>query len=97
MPRPASPCWKALRREASLPSSVFGPVDFWALRRFAAICFSVAIGGSPHEFSTDVGKRPATRAGRRQTLSRRGTVSFCRARICRAGFNLPSPYQRSAG
>jgi hypothetical protein len=35
----------ALRLEAALPSGVFGPVDFLALRRLAASCFSlVGIG-----------------------------------------------------
>ena len=30
------PCLMALRRELFLPAVVFGPVDRWALRRFAA-------------------------------------------------------------
>jgi hypothetical protein len=29
---------------AALPSGVAGPVDFFALRRFASVCFFVAIG-----------------------------------------------------
>ena len=33
-----------VRPTAPLPSGVFGPVQRWALRRFAAICRSVAIG-----------------------------------------------------
>jgi hypothetical protein len=31
-------------QDAALPSGVLGPVDFFALRRFAAICAFVAIG-----------------------------------------------------
>src|SRR5579871_1494752 len=38
------PCLRALRRTAARPAGVRGPVDFNALRRFAAICFWVAMG-----------------------------------------------------
>ncbi len=34
---PLSPCVTALARECSLPDSVFGPVDFSELRRFASV------------------------------------------------------------
>ena len=37
------PCRRALRLDIDLPAAVRGPVDRWALRRFAAICFAVAI------------------------------------------------------
>ena len=41
------PCLIALRLATALPSGVLGPVDFLALRLFAAICFAlVAIYGS---------------------------------------------------
>jgi len=33
----SAPCWRAFIREAALPSSVRGPVDFIAFRRLAAI------------------------------------------------------------
>jgi len=34
------PCLRAFWAERDLPDGVTGPVDFWALRRFAASCFS---------------------------------------------------------
>ena len=40
------PCFRALRREASFPSAVFGPVDFFAFSRLASIWRRVAIGDS---------------------------------------------------
>jgi hypothetical protein len=39
------PDLRALSLEAALPSGDLGPVDFWALRRFAFICASVGIVG----------------------------------------------------
>ena len=33
------PCLTALNRARSLPAAVLGPVDFWALRRFASARF----------------------------------------------------------
>ena len=36
-----SPCFMALRAEMALPSAVFGPWDFWPLRRDASFCASV--------------------------------------------------------
>ena len=35
------PCLMALRAEMALPSAVFGPRDFWPLRRDASFCASV--------------------------------------------------------
>ena len=35
--------FQGLRRVLALPAAVRGPVDFWALRRLAAICFGVDI------------------------------------------------------
>ena len=40
----SSPCFRALKREAALPSAERGPVDFCALARLARICAGVAIG-----------------------------------------------------
>ena len=40
------PCLRALNFAVALPRSVIGPVDFCALRRFASICFWLAIVGS---------------------------------------------------
>ena len=40
------PCFNGFRRILALPSGVRGPLDFWALRRLAAICFGVDIGSS---------------------------------------------------
>ena len=37
------PCFRGLRRVLALPFAVRGPVDFWALRRLAAICLGVDI------------------------------------------------------
>jgi hypothetical protein len=37
------PCFRALKREADLPSAERGPVDIWALARLAAICAGVAM------------------------------------------------------
>src|SRR5271165_1454861 len=37
------PCLQAFWATAALPSSVLGPVDNWALRRLASICFSEAM------------------------------------------------------
>jgi hypothetical protein len=34
-----------------LPSGVVGPVDFWELRRLAAICFWVAMGRRPFDWT----------------------------------------------
>ena len=51
-PLPVSPCVRALRREAALPSSVFGPVLDWALRSLACcwrrVVMMVARGGCRH-------------------------------------------------
>ena len=41
--RAVMPCLKALRRTRAFPSSVLGPVLFWALRRLASICAAVAM------------------------------------------------------
>ena len=44
------PCLTALNRARSLPAAVLGPVDFWALRRFASALrrrLGVAHGGIP--------------------------------------------------
>src|SRR5579875_1329548 len=40
------PCLVGFCETLALVSTDFGPVDFCALRRLAAICFGVAIGGS---------------------------------------------------
>jgi hypothetical protein len=40
---PDNPCRNALRLERRFPAVVFGPVLFFELARFAAICLSVAI------------------------------------------------------
>ena len=37
------PCFRALKREADLPSAERGPVDFCALARLAVICAGVAM------------------------------------------------------
>ena len=37
------PVFKALKRDEALPSAERGPVDSWALRRFASIWFWVGI------------------------------------------------------
>jgi hypothetical protein len=42
--RAVNPCCTAFRLERALPCGVRGPVDFLALARLAAICFSVAMG-----------------------------------------------------
>src|SRR3954454_13599887 len=39
------PCLTALRAETALPSAVFGPRDFWPLRREASLCASVRSAG----------------------------------------------------
>ena len=44
--RASMPCWRALKRDASLPAGVRGPVDFWALRRLASNWFRVAMSRS---------------------------------------------------
>src|SRR3954468_13319183 len=62
-----SPCCRALRRLLALPSSVFGPVLFCALRRFASICFAVAIFGLP------LVKYLST--GRQEILAKKGVFS----------------------
>src|SRR6266571_5721190 len=38
-PSPVSPCFRALRQQRDFPSSVFGPVNFWALLRLVSSCF----------------------------------------------------------
>src|SRR5262249_40276749 len=38
------PVFRAFWAEAALPAPVRGPVERWALRRFASICFWVAMG-----------------------------------------------------
>jgi hypothetical protein len=45
-PPAVMPCFRALNREAALPFSVVGPVDFSALRRLAAIWRSEATDNS---------------------------------------------------
>ena len=48
------PCLMALRAEMALPSAVFGPRDFWPLRREASFCASVR--------SPDIKKGPSSGA-----------------------------------
>jgi hypothetical protein len=45
MVRARRECLTAFCATLALPSGVFGPVDFLALARLAAICFGVAIRG----------------------------------------------------
>jgi hypothetical protein len=45
-----SPCFNAFRLERALPAEVFGPRPSEPLRRFAAICLSVAILRFPQWF-----------------------------------------------
>lgn len=42
MSQACRPCLIALRLATDLPSVEFGPVDFLALRRLAAVCFALA-------------------------------------------------------
>ena len=49
--------WRnALRLEIDFPATLRGPVDRWAFRRFAAICFALATGNS-FEFAQSLGAR----------------------------------------
>jgi hypothetical protein len=43
MVRAVMPCVMALSFTRAFPSSVFGPVLLWALRRLASICAAVAM------------------------------------------------------
>ena len=49
------PCFRALNFATALPSSDAGPVERWALRRFASICFWLAI----FRDSFEMRKRPS--------------------------------------
>jgi hypothetical protein len=53
-----SPCLKEFWLAAALPSGVRGPVERWALRRLARICFSDATRGSPDGSVAGEGRNP---------------------------------------